>query len=51
MFGALHCMAQGPGHYGNWSGGIWIASKCGAGGEWRILNGQRKQRIGEERSL
>ena len=35
MFGALLYMAQRSGHYENWSGSIWRALKCGAGGEWR----------------
>ena len=34
-FGALLYMAQKPGYQANWSGSIWRASKCGAGGEWR----------------
>ena len=35
MFGALLFMAQRSGHQENWSGVIWRALKCGAGGEWR----------------
>ena len=35
MFGALFYMTLRPEHYENWSGSIWGALKCGAGGEWR----------------
>jgi hypothetical protein len=35
MFGALLYMAQTPGHQENWSGSVWRALKCGAGGEWK----------------
>jgi len=42
MFGALFYIAQRPGHYENWSGSIWRASKV-------VLekNGKRKQSINE----
>ena len=42
MFGALYCMVQNPGHWGDWSGSIWRALKCGAGGEWRGQHDQGK---------
>jgi hypothetical protein len=35
MLGSLLYLSQRPVHCEKWSGTIWRAFKCGAGGEWR----------------
>ena len=42
MFAASLYKTQRPGPEEKLSGSVWKALKCGVGGEWRKLNGQRK---------